>query len=83
MFAKDADLKEKKVQENKREILCTATSVSAVWKKKTNNLPQNDKNAYENFCKEVDKLKRKATKINKTLDHVMFVIMTRIKPRKK
>jgi len=40
------------------------------------------KNAYENSCKEVDKLKRKAAKINKTLVHVMVVIMTRIKPRK-
>ena len=38
---------------------------------------------YEQFNKEVDKLKKKAVKINKESDNVMVVIMTRIKPRRK
>ena len=35
---------------------------------------------YDQFTKEVEKLKRKATKINKESGNVMIVIMTRIKP---
>ena len=38
---------------------------------------------YDQFCKEVDKLKKKAQKINKTSGHVMIIVSTRIKPRPK
>ena len=37
---------------------------------------------YETFCEEVEKLKKRATKIDKVSGNVMVVIMTRIKPRK-
>ena len=38
---------------------------------------------YDQFCAEVIKLKKRATKINKSSPNVMVVIGTRIKPRKK
>ena len=37
---------------------------------------------YEEFCKEVDKLKKKASSTNKKSGHVMVVVSTRIKQRK-
>lgn len=37
---------------------------------------------FDQLYKEVDKLKRRATKLNKISGNVQVVVMTRLKPRK-
>lgn len=44
-----------------------------------NKLKAMKKLTYDQFCKEVDKLKKKAAKINQISGHVMVMVVTRIK----
>ena len=38
--------------------------------------------SYEQFCKEVEKLRKKAKKISDISGHMMVVIFTRVKPKR-